>query len=122
MVLVSTIFKMRVHLTHPQPALAIPAARVFCVADERRLVATMSVGSRRDIVCKNLPYTWRELVPFSCPVAHPELMSYDPSGYHSLVANQTRDIGMRMIDLEAGNRHRSSESRLQKQLRIAALE
>jgi hypothetical protein len=77
--------------------------------EERRLIATMSLGSQRDIVCKNLPYTWRELVPFSCPVTHPELMSYDPSGYHSLVAKQTRDIGMRMIDLEAGNRHRSLE-------------
>lgn len=77
--------------------------------EEAALRASTSQGSPRDLLYKGLPYTWRELVPFSCPVNHPELMSYDPAGYHSAVAKQTRDIGMRMIDLQAGQRHRSLE-------------
>lgn len=77
--------------------------------EQALVVAATSQGSPRELLYKGLPYTWRELVPFSCPVTHPELMSYDPSGYHSAVAKQTRDIGMRMIDLEAGRRHRSLE-------------
>jgi hypothetical protein len=85
------------------------SAQVQRAREQNAVIAAASQGTPRELLYKGLPYTWRELVPFSCPVTHPELMSYDPSGYHSAVARQTRDIGMRMVDLEAGRRHRSLE-------------
>lgn len=77
---------------------------------EQALKARCLSASPRQLLYQGLPYTWRELVPFACPVRHPEIMSYDANSYHSIVAKQCRDIGMRVIDLTAGARnHRSLE-------------
>lgn len=67
-------------------------------ADER-LRRTCQAPKGKELLFQGLPYTWREIVPFDCPITHPEIMSYDPNNYHSVVAKQTRDIGMRVINL-----------------------
>lgn len=77
--------------------------------EEASLKQAAAQPTPREVLCRGLPYTWRDLVPFHCPILHPEIMSYDPAGYHSIVAKQTRDIGMRIVDSEACFRHRALE-------------
>ena len=46
---------------------------------------------------------WRERLPFVVPVKHPELMSYDPTMYHSQVRKQVRDSGLRAVHMPAAD-------------------
>lgn len=67
-----------------------------------QIAAERAKGSRHvpsvEGLYRNLPYTWRDLVPFSVPVRHPEVMSSNALGYHSAVVRQTNDTGLRIID------------------------
>lgn len=69
-------------------------------AETEALAAAKGSTSPRALLYEGLPYTWRQLVPFECPVRFPELMSYDATCYHSTVARQCRDSGMRLLDLK----------------------